>query len=784
MARTKLAVALVLAGALAAPSANALGLGAIEVKSALNQPLDARIPLLPADEAELETLSVSLASTVAFQRAGIDRPFGLTRLRFTIVQEDKPYVHVTTEQPVKEPFLDFLVQAEWDRGRLVREFTLLLDPPVYAGSGVAPVVAPVPLSSSERTVSAAAAVGQPAAPAYAAGERAVPSSAAGRDYGPVGANETLWSIANEVQPDASVSVNQVMVALLRANPEAFIDGDINRLRRGSVLQVPELNEIAAIDSTAANQEVRAQMQRWHQARATAQQRGRLQVVAPAEPDTAADEARPEQAAADQATLASLQQELKGYRESSISLQAENEDLKAQVEGLKQELAHFERLLSLSVQQPIAGAEGEAEDAAAVDQTAQESATQDVEPTASEAQSAAAEQEAAQPTAATQPTPAVQEIKEPSFFDDTRNLTTLGGVAAALLGLLYLLIRRRRSAAEADAVEAMALAAEAVEAEDELSSSAEELAPEPVAAAADEEAEEEQDDEHASAVADLMDEPPPEGDALSEAEVYLAYGRYDQARDLLEEGLEREPSDTALRLKLLETLALMQDEDSFITHARLLQEQVDASDESWLRAQEMGQEFLPDEPMFSGEQLESGEAQPEDSAFDLDFDNAAFQSPVAEDPQPVAADAQETEPGDDFSIDFELPGQEVAPAEAEQEQAAAAFEGIEGLEPVDPPLQTDAGELDLADLSFGEPVAEETEDNVLDFSSPSEQGSDEQAESVVDLDELDEVGIKLNLARAYLDMGDNEGARNLIDEVLAEGSSRQREEAESLLQQLA
>lgn len=136
MARTKLAVALALVGAALSPNANALGLGAVDVQSSLNQPLSARIPLYPANPEEIETLTVSLASVEAFQRAGVDRPFSLTQLRFQVVRGDNPHVRVFTEQPVKEPFLDFLIEADWAKGRLVREFTLLLDPPVYGGAGV------------------------------------------------------------------------------------------------------------------------------------------------------------------------------------------------------------------------------------------------------------------------------------------------------------------------------------------------------------------------------------------------------------------------------------------------------------------------------------------------------------------------------------------------------------------------------------------------------------------------------------------------------------------------
>lgn len=801
MARIKLAVALALAGAITAPSAQALGLGTIEVRSALNQPLDARIPLLPADEGELETLVVSLASTMAFQRAGVDRPFSLTRLQFTVVRDDPPYVRVTTVQPVKEPFLDFLVQADWDRGRLVREFTLLLDPPIYAGSGRAPLLAAAPLASSRSASGLPSQVAPPVAVAGAASApTAPPAEASTASFGPVGANDTLWKIANQLRPSEAVSVNQVMIALLRANPDAFIAGDINRLRRGSVLQLPELAQIAGIDALSANQEVQAQMQRWRQATAAAAQpRGRLQVVAPPEPSVPDSEtASPKQAAADRATLESLRQELQGYRESNVSLQAENDDLKAQVEGLKQELAHFERLLSLSVQQPAltpAADVGPAEMEAEAEQPSQIEAEQ-----AAQTEAAAAEQEAAaeqpQPTAARQPVPVAPPAKEPGFFDEPSNLTTLGGVAAALLGVLYLLMRRRRKAGEA-AEEALAMPLP-----EEAESEAE---PQPAAAklaqSADT-ADEQQELAAAEDEADALDDLPVDNDPLSEAEVYLAYGRYDQARELLETALEQDPEHTGLRLKLLETLALVQDEDSFIVHARLLRGQVSDQDETWLRAQEMGREFLPEEPLFFAEAVTPAAAAPvaaeEEPSFDLDFDLGGITQtkPAAEEPAAPATEAlQAAVAADDFSLDFELPepllSQQAEPEQQLDEAGLGVLDTSSSLGLVDTPSLTESAGPGLEDLSFGETTeaaaAADKDGNVLDFSLPADDDDAPGAaepDSLDDLDDLDEVGIKLNLARAYLDMGDGDGARSLIDEVLAEGSSRQRQEAEGLLQQLA
>ncbi|HEX5515672.1 MAG TPA: FimV/HubP family polar landmark protein [Gammaproteobacteria bacterium] len=797
MARTKLAVALALASAIMSPGVNALGLGAIEVKSALNQPLDARIPLLPADLSELETLTVSLASAEAFQRAGVDRPFSLTRLKFTVVRGDTPFVRVSTEQPVKEPFLDFLVEADWASGRLIREFTLLLDPPVFGGpqtiapvavtatpadSPVAPqaavpssVLAPVP--AMEEVAPDIAEV-----PASAQGPAPAPAPIVRSRHRPVAARDTLWKIAHEVRPDDSVSINQVMVALLRANPNAFIAGDMNRLKRGSVLQVPEASVVAAIDAGQANREVRTHLQRWRERAAAVAEapRGRLQVVAPPERNVAqADDAGPELAAVDRVSLQSLQQELQTYRESSISLQAENQDLRAQVEGLKQDLARAERLLNLTVQQPVVGAQQEeaAASETAPPEAAQKPAAESGELAPAEPPAAAEQQETppkpkAAPKPAPKPTPVVPETRQPSFFDDIRNLGMLGGAATAVLGLLYLMVRRRRAASQAAALAPLPEA----ETEPDAAESTRSFAEPAKAPAAEAE----------PAAAELYDLPP-EGDALGEADVYLAYGRYDQARELLDKALSSEPENVSLRLKLLETLALLQDEEGFAAHARLLRSQVGGRDPAWRRALEMGRQFLPTDPLFTDTPKVASAAPAASPAqetaldFGIGFDLDEPASAAVEPPVAVAA-------AGDFSLDFELPEPKASLVGAEETEAEFRVTGDESFQSNDFLGLSDAGSLetpdfDLGDLKFDSPAMADASDNVIDISRPASAEGSRELDEFDELDDLDEAGVKLNLARAYVDMGDSEGARSLIDEVLAEGSSRQRQEAEELLRQI-
>ncbi len=296
-----LTIALWLA-ALLPTSSLALGLGEIEVNSFLNQPLNAEIEVLSARPGEIDDLLVSLASREAFSRAGLARPRHLTELRFAVQKSEdgeSAVILVTTRDSVKEPFLNFLVEADWSKGRLLREFTVLLDPPFYADqpppaetasaeSMPAAETAPAMTESaadSETAMQPAAAddsITEPIAlsedtstdtstqPAPAAAPSSPPASS---EYVEdesqniiqgdvlVVKGDTLWSIASRYKDDDH-SMAQVMLAFQRANPNAFNDGNINNMKVGAVLRAPSAAELDALDKQAAYAEVLTQNGLW------------------------------------------------------------------------------------------------------------------------------------------------------------------------------------------------------------------------------------------------------------------------------------------------------------------------------------------------------------------------------------------------------------------------------------------------------------------------------------------------------------------------------------------
>ncbi len=298
--------------ALGSSQVMALGLGQLQVKSGLNQPLVAEIPIFAAMPGELDNLDIRLASPEAFERVGLERPNYLTaNLNFSIGKNARGQnvVLVTSTGKFVEPFLSFLIEANWGRGSVTKEYTALIDPPYIAKAIVRPMEAPTvavapvqytpppaptlppivlkpepepvtlpapvvanqsaplifePVPAPQPMVEAPPPAQVPAepepmlaqpAPSYF--PPAPPPQAPQNDpattgsYGPVNTGKTLWSIAEEVRPDQSVTIKQMMVALLRANPEAFEGENVNKLKRGSVLRIPGRDEASILTSEQA-----------------------------------------------------------------------------------------------------------------------------------------------------------------------------------------------------------------------------------------------------------------------------------------------------------------------------------------------------------------------------------------------------------------------------------------------------------------------------------------------------------------------------------------------------
>lgn len=404
----------------------ALGLGQIQVKSKPGQPLLAEIPIVSSEPSELEGLQARLAPPETFARVGLQPPQGIVSdLEFTpaVDERGRPVIRVTSRQPVQQAELSFLLEVDWGQGRLVREYSALVDtprsvsaplpPPLQAPVATPPAVierpaapvaqvppaavpAPVPaptpapapdLAPPPAPVAAAPAplpppAAEPVAPAMPAPPPAPArvAAAAQAEYGPVRRGETLAQIASGLPGSAGYSLDQTMVALLRANPDAFIGEDVNRLRQGAVLRIPPADALASTSAAEAAVIVRDQVANWRQARSAAQVqaeaapaaapvRAGTRAASPAAPARVADArleiAPPRADAARRAGTQSgasaggegemLRQELLQTKETLAARDAEVQELKAKVAELEQLQKQQQTLISMK-DDALAGAQ--------------------------------------------------------------------------------------------------------------------------------------------------------------------------------------------------------------------------------------------------------------------------------------------------------------------------------------------------------------------------------------------------------------------------------------------
>ena len=887
----KLALTLVPLILLRSTSVFALGVGDIELHSALNQPLNAEIRLLSATPAELQGLTVALAPEAAYISAGVDRLGLLNQLRFKVIQKSdgSHVIRVTTSQPIREPFLDFLVEVNWSSGRFVREYTVLLDFPILEGSKPAPIDAPTVTPAPEKPPETESTPDATAAPDtesstdtantesvrpatathHKPARQTPPQTAVAGDgsYGPTQRADTLWDIALKMRPDASVSVAQVMLALVKNNPQAFFGKNVNNLMAGYILRLPPVDEIRAIPKEDAVREVSGQYQQWLNV-----QRGGMAVPSPpdsatntetggaapptgksssgaqlklATPDsskTGASEGAGRKLSGDTSDVTALRKELAMALEAADANRQENAELRSRMAQLEQQLTSMQRLLELKDGNMAALQNKKAATAPAV---------------APDKPATTAPPSTTAKPATPPPTPIVAPAEPPAedllgaLMGDKKQLGLLIGGFLGISALVWTMVRRRRQSAidSADASFAKLLKNSTVTDEgkkdDETSSTATtntvtgQDTPSTVMALSSTQADE-----------DMID-------PLAEADVYLAYKRYDQAAELIKDAIRNDPTRPDLSLKLLEVYHLAKNNDAFETQAEALYAELsgDSNHPLWLKAIEMGKQAAPTHPLFSKAVVTvtaAGtaaslnfmadapaamdtitDAVPPDNSFSLDAPQefvtpaapapAALVHPYTEDaPQPETAAADNsidfnldaTPPQADFVTEDSAPAETDAPLSNSMDFDLSLNDAIDtlGLKDNDAPpvpaavepLEQDTA-LSSNEMEF-DPIHERHDNQVtapetsafefnlddpaitaFDGTATDDAMADTGASAEIDNDlfgGIDMVGTKLDLAKAYIDMEDKEGARMLLNEVLEEGSAPQKNEAQELMRQIA
>jgi pilus assembly protein FimV len=622
---------------------SALGLGEIHLNSSLNEPMNADIDLIAASPDELTALRASLAGRDAFTRYGIDRPPFLSTLTFKVGKgkEGRDALLVRSSDAIPEPFVTFLVEVNWARGRLMREYTVLLDPPVYtpgeSASSAAPVAAatsaprrpaPAPAASSaplpapSSTPSSAPAMNPPSvrAPAASQASSAAASEPSGSLSGStyrVGEGDTLTKIARSLH-GSPATVDQTMMAVYRANPDAF-GGNINILRRGSVLRIPGADDIAAMNQTEAMSEVHRQMDAWHGA-SGAPPGGHLRLVTPSARSgtgTGAGSGDSGAAPAEAQALKDRVRDLEGQLAESHRL----------IDIRNSELSALQRKLGVPATAPTPAPAPAAPSPApaAAPPPAPVAAVPPPVATAPPAPTSTAVPPPVESTTTPVPTPVpappvVQKKPVAAPADSgswidwvAANWWVPAAVIIAFILVLVFAAWRRRQGGGNDLLSRM----EATDVADfrdptaklgsmrrgddsfVVEESGEHRMPEfgetPQSLGDTHSDIKSADDTMSSESAVNLDQ----GDPLAEADFHMAYGLYDQAADLVRIALEREPDRRDLRLKLLEIYFVWGNKDAFLQTAKGLEATRDrAPAGEWDKIVIMGKQICPDEPLFA------------------------------------------------------------------------------------------------------------------------------------------------------------------------------------------
>lgn len=591
------ALALAIGLAFAAPAAYGAGLGRITVQSALGQPLRAEVEVTAVNREEAASLAVRLASIAAFRQANLDYNPALTGLQITLGQRtDSGYiVRITSPNAVNEPYLDLLLELTSSTGRVMREYTILLDPPALRAAP--DVVAPV----AGRAPSAAAAAPALAPAAAAPAPRAASVAGSSSTY-EVRRGDTLGGIAERTRP-ASASLDQMLVALFRANPEAFIGSNMNNLRAGSVLKVPEEQQVRATDPAAARREIAAQSEDFARYRsrlaqaATSAGPGAPSAAGQGRVTTQVQDGSAAAPAGDQLKIAQAAAAAKTGDEA-VARDRQVKDLLdrvAELERTNQQLQKALELQSKTGAQVQAAAEGKPATGAAETPPPVAAPPTATAPSAAAPAPAPAPAQAPAPIEASKaeapkaeaPKAAAPPAEEPGLLASLLgpNMPLVAGLGVVLAGLVgYSVYRRRKEAGEREEFE---LSADAAHGNSLFGQTGGRSVDTGAVSSF-----------NSSFIPAATQVDSSDVDPVAEADVYIAYGREEQAEDILKEALRVQPDRHGARVKLMEILARRGDKAGFGRHASDLMARTGGTGEDWERAAAIGRSIDPTNSMFT------------------------------------------------------------------------------------------------------------------------------------------------------------------------------------------
>ncbi len=958
MKRKNIISALLLAGMLVATpmATNAAGLGKLKVISALGQPLRAEIDLLSIPKDEIDLVTAKIAPVDAYKQARIERQEGLSAVRFTVEKRPngEPYLKVSSTQAFNEPFIQLLIQLDWPTGRLLREYTVLLDPPGFQEAPATPSIS-APVSKAEPAVRPAKAVEAPAvtekprkarkavaekppiepkakklakkevkeapilkaepAPQLTPAEQTFPRFDGSDQEKPavteqqptpivtavpeqqeyqVKKGDTLAKIARELQVEG-YSLEQMMVALYETNKDAFAGNNMNRIKAGKTLNVPDS---AAIDASSTSKAAAAKEIKAHAADWNAYRQKLAATVAEQQP--VKEEAKPEaagkitakaedkgakpeepgkdvlklskgEAAGSGAAAKALQEKLTAAQDEAVAKEKALKEANSRIAELDKNVKDMQALLELKNKQ-LAELEkqAQAKPAAAPPPAAPAAEAPKPEVTPEPVPAPVAEPTPA-PVAEAKPEPKKAEAKpkkpipppepETSFMDTVlSNPLYLGGGAAAIVGALFAglwALGRRRKKSLASFEDSIMTGGDLKTNTVFGNTAGGQIDTGDTSFLTD-------FSQAGMGAIDTNDVDP-----IAEAEVYMAYGRDAQAEEILKEAMSKDPTRHEVQLKLLEIYAGRKNTGAFETLAGELYAATSGQGPIWKKAAELGRGLDPANPLYAvpedageggamaaaavgaGAVAATAAAQDLDFSLDLDTQGGATQPAAAEDLQEsmgaldfdldtvggltppaataeAAASAETMEQADDLAaMDFNL--DTIIPQAVEkksEEPGMMADLGLDNLKfdipelpdatpaaaPATAPSMEEEDTLALdfdfnldqepsADVGMKASATEEPLMPELDLSgidlnleetaAPQAPMAESGAHSLEDATTLvgdstvwEEASTKLDLARAYLEMGDKEGAREILQEVAGEGGPEQQAEANKLLATLS
>ena len=913
------AAALVTAGFYTQDAA-ALSLGRIAVQSALGEPLRAEIELPQITAAEADSLRATTATPEVFRAQGMEYTPAMNSLQIRLQRrpDGSAVLRLTSDRPVNDPFLDLVLDANWGTGRIVRSYTMLFDPPalrrpaptVTASPQIsappAPVVSQAPVVRTPvapRAVESAAPAAAPAPRPAVAAPRPAPA-----DSVTVRAGDTAGRIASANRP-AGVSLDQMLVAMVRANPNAFIQGNVNRVKAGAVLQLPDQATAQAVPQAEARQVLTAQARDFNEFRrklagaAPATEVAAAQRVATGTVQTQVEDKKPATAAPDKLTLSKGSVAGQKQVEDQVAKAKQADDAATRMAELSKNITDLNKLGAASA--PATGATGSPAATAPVPSastsgpagiavvspstspsatpaepavpapTVAPAASAPVETVATAASAPNATQTAASepppvPKFKPTPTPAPVPADEPGLIDGLMEdpLLPLGAglLLALLLGLgAYRVMQRRR---QGDGVDSSFLESR-IQPDSFFGASGGQRV----------------DTANSETTGSSMAYSPSQLDAggdvdpVAEADVYLAYGRDLQAEEILKEALRHNPARTSVHVKLAEIYAKRQDRKALEAVGADVFKLTQGEGPDWARIVELGNDLDPENRLYQpggrpvldaddsmsmpsagfpstftgvGNNAARDGATPSDMDLDLDFDldldlpeGALTDAPDVQMPNrstaatapPVAAFGAAALGATAGSLDLDLDRQAKRDAQSSTETQREAFESAPLIPPswdapqapevsaaadtaLDASLETAPGrlgtneaalpELDFpssADFSLAPsgpmPLAPEVQDSKpmefdlgelsLDLNAPvkpmAAASSASALQSTIDADDgfaaaqKDPLETKLALADEFKAIGDTEGARTLVEEVVAEASGALKARAQAMLADL-